>query len=327
MNPLPTSSNPFLNALPAPSNQGTYAPLNASTSGQLVIFVKILEWFELCYTNSTSDPWWAKRFWSGVHAVHTSTALPATLIELLMAHGYVGSASNSLPRPETLLKALKDLVKAGNATSGGPGNPGVAGGSPGGSTAPQTGDLSRWDCRLPPDFKRAASEIYRSIRAAGGHSVREWLLQQFKGSRDSPQFLSLWMLATAIDFALSEAVASGGESKVWQVLSIDDSLEIKFRQLASFVYNNRTGDTAGALQMLAVKPPGSSADIAPEWLVSEVSLYSKYEHQRAERVRTANKHVPDGGKGGGGRGNQGLRPRGGNPKQRPKGGGKGDTQG
>ena len=36
--------------------------------------------------------------------------------------------------------------------------------------------------------------------------------------------------------------------------------------------------------MRALVAPGSGADIAPDWLIGEVTQYSKAEHQRSERV-------------------------------------------
>ena len=46
----------------------------------------------------------------------------------------------------------------------------------------------------------------------------------------------------------------------------------------------RRKDAAGAMRMRAVQPPGSGVDLAPRWLVEEVTVFSKQEHQRAERV-------------------------------------------
>ena len=47
--------------------------------------------------------------------------------------------------------------------------------------------------------------------------------------------------------------------------------------------------------MLAIKAPGAASDIAPTWLVSEVTAHSKAEFQRAERVRRgAGKGSPKG---------------------------------
>ena len=51
------------------------------------------------------------------------------------------------------------------------------------------------------------------------------------------------------------------------------------------MYASRTGDYWGANHMLAVRAPGQSTDIAPEWLISEATTYSKSEYQRSERVR------------------------------------------
>ena len=62
------------------------------------------------------------------------------------------------------------------------------------------------------------------------------------------------------------------------------------RRLAAHVYQARTRDRTGAARMLAISPPGAGLDIAPSWLVNDVTIYSKNEHQRGERV-TAADHV------------------------------------
>ncbi len=66
-------------------------------------------------------------------------------------------------------------------------------------------------------------------------------------------------------------------------------IEIEMRALASQEYLARMGDRCGASQMLAVKPTGVGVDLAPGWLVSEVTQYPKAEHQRRERVESANR--------------------------------------
>ena len=76
--------------------------------------------------------------------------------------------------------------------------------------------------------------------------------------------------------------ASPEEALHW--LGVDDNLELLLRRLASHIYMERTGDKAGATAMRGVRPPGSASDIAPSWLVGEVTCRSKAERQRAERV-------------------------------------------
>ena len=67
--------------------------------------------------------------------------------------------------------------------------------------------------------------------------------------------------------------------------------------------------------MLAIKAPGAASDVAPTWLVSEVTAHSKAEFQRAERVRK-----------GGGKGDPKGKPDTGKRKD-PKGKGKGGKGG
>jgi len=83
------------------------------------------------------------------------------------------------------------------------------------------------------------------------------------------------------------------------------------RRLSSFVYESHTGDRSGAMAMLGKRPPGSRVDIAPSWLVAEVTAHSKAAHQRQERVSSARnvqnraKADPKGKGGKGGKGGRG----------------------
>ena len=93
----------------------------------------------------------------------------------------------------------------------------------------------------------------------------------------------------------------------------DDLVELYLRRLASYVYGTRTGDWSGANYMLAVKAPGSEVDIAPDWLVTDATAFSKAEHQRATRVHEDSKCKGSG--------------KGKDPKGKPKGGGRGSGTG
>eukprot|EP00972_Heterocapsa_arctica_P019810 2922351-Heterocapsa_arctica.AAC.1 len=102
-----------------------------------------------------------------------------------------------------------------------------------------------------------------------------------------------------------------------------DNLEIGLRRLSAHVYELRTGNSSGAMHMLAVRAPGAGVD-APSWLVADVTTFSKAEHQRSERVQ--------GRRGGGyrarGRGDGGGKGRGkGDSSAGADAGGKGDAGG
>ncbi len=88
-------------------------------------------------------------------------------------------------------------------------------------------------------------------------------------------------MATAIDFKLRTCQS---DEELMRTLGTDDMLELSLRRLASFVYEVRSGDKAGAAHMLGVAPPGGQTDIAPTWLVQSASSHSKLEHQRRERA-------------------------------------------
>ena len=175
----------------------------------------------------------------------------------------------------------------------------------------------RWNHQLPPDMRRAGPEIYRSLRSAGAEGARAWLQLEFKGVRAGNLWTDLWQNATMIEYILSKA-ENGAEAMAW--LASDDTLEMLLRRLASYVYEMRTKDKTGAAAMLAVRAPGSAVDVAPTWLVQEITTFSKAEHQRGERVITAAKREAH-GKPAGCRGGAGGLSTGGDKP--PKGGGRG----
>ena len=112
--------------------------------------------------------------------------------------------------------------------------------------------FDKWENQLAPDLKCAAPEIYRSLRSAGATSVRDWLGQNFEGSRRSTEWTDLWNIATRADYALSRAETP---SQLALILATDDGVEIDMRRLGAHVYGTRTGDWQGAAAMLAVKAP------------------------------------------------------------------------
>ncbi len=156
----------------------------------------------------------------------------------------------------------------------------LAAGQP--ASAPAASAGSRWSHGLPADLPRAAPEIYRSLRAEAAANAREWLSAHFKGSRacTNGEWTGLWNAATELDFFVDSLPAD----QVMQQLATSDMAEMHLRALASHVYQARTSDSTGAAMMLAVRPPGVESDIAPAWLISDVTQYSKAEHQRWQRV-------------------------------------------
>ena len=143
--------------------------------------------------------------------------------------------------------------------------------------------------------------------------MRDYLNQNFKGSRDSHIWKDLWTQGQQIDFALAR-VGAYGDLALHQALATDDMLELGLRRIAAYIYEERTRDATGALVMQGVAPPGSSVDIAPSWLVSESTLHSKFEHQRDERVAAARQRNSKGKKGDKGEGKGGKAPKWGDNK-------------
>ena len=135
--------------------------------------------------------------------------------------------------------------------------------------------------RLPPILRRAAPEILQCMYAEGSRSVREWTERNFGSMKNTEMWVDLWNMALQIDHAVADFT---NDPDLLAFLGTSDTAEIILRRLASFKYRQRTGDKVGAQQMLAVHAPGSSAEIAPSWMVQEAPLYSKVEWQRADRV-------------------------------------------
>ena len=192
----------------------------------------------------------------------------------------------------------------------------------------------RWQSQLPPDLQRAAPEIYRNLRTQGAASTREWVDRNFHGDRTGGTWIDMWNLASEVDFELDQEAS---DAAIFQRLATSDGLEIRLRRLASFLYEARTHDRTGALQMLAIAPPGAQVDLAPTWLVTQATNHSRNEYQRAERVAAGRRggrggrHDYDGGRqpgrGGRGRGGQTYDEHGTVAAEEPKGEGRGGKGG
>ena len=122
--------------------------------------------------------------------------------------------------------------------------------------------------------------------AEGSRSAREWVETNFASARGSEMWIEMWDKASLVDIAVAE---HDDDASLMARLASDDNLDTHLRRMASAKYKNRTGDRVGSQAMLVLKPPGASTDIAPSWLVQEVTLHSKFEHQRNERVAAATK--------------------------------------
>ena len=96
-------------------------------------------------------------------------------------------------------------------------------------------------------------------------------------------------MACQVDLELG-GVTDNGEMQ--QRLETSDALEINLRHMAAFVYERRTGDKSGATEIRAGSAPGSGTDVAPLWLVSDATTFSKAEFQRSDRVLTEGKRRP-----------------------------------
>jgi len=232
------------------------------------------------FSQAHSDPFWARRFWTYVGGLEIGGALTAGTTAVLRAFGYIGGTTVTPPKADALEKSLKELeIKATLAQA-----PGVEAQC---CTPLQglkvQGVAPRWARALPPDFRRAAPEIYRSIRASGKLSVKEWVSDEYKGNRDTdPSWRLLWSSAVQIDFALASCTS---EAALIQALETDDRLEISLRELSAHFFEARSKDSCAAQVIRGVATPGRSNEITPSWLLTEATVRSKQEHQRDDRTK------------------------------------------
>ena len=148
-----------------------------------------------------TDPAWAAKLWHCIWSREAQGLLDGGVKALLSGHGYVGQATRSAPCVEELRSGLEALGRVTPASGG----VGIGLPPPGLSPPLPQEDGARWHSTLAPSFQRAAGEIYRSIRSHGAVSVRDWLQQNFEGSRRSDSWVDLWTAATGTDFKLDEA--------------------------------------------------------------------------------------------------------------------------
>jgi len=241
-----------------------------------------------------SDPYWARRFWTYVAGLENGGFLTSGTTAVLRAFGYIGATTVTAPRADALEKSLKELESKATLVQ-----------APGGGAQSfmptqglaDHGEAQRWARTLPPDFRRAAPEIYRSIRASGKLSVKEWVSNEYKGNRETdPTWQLLWSTAMQIDFALAGCTS---EADLFQALGTDDRLEISLRELSAHFFEAHSKDSRAAQVIRGVATPGRSNEITPSWLVTEATAHSKMEYQRDERTKWKKKPKGKGkGKGG-----------------------------
>ncbi len=271
---------------------GAYAPFALAgitrTQGQAS---RLLESFIKQRASSATNPIWPIHFWADVEHEKRSVGLENQILSLLQANGYIGDKTITAPRSglETSLRQL--------SVTGGPahGSGGFADHLNTITNAFYTDNTSNWTTQLPPDFHRAGCEIYRSMLEEGCKNTRSWVSDNTSDAeKKSSEWTDIWSHATGIDFEVGEGRPV---HEVMQQIATSDKAEISLRRLASFIYLRRTGDKVGAEKMLAIKTPGRDRDVAPQWLVDEVSSQTRAEYKLAQTVAGLNR-----GGGGGPRG-------------------------
>ena len=233
-------------------------------------------------TGAGADPYWGQRFWQRVAAMEAQQMITSCVLALLRSQGYIGIQTLSPPRAD-LKAALERLEAAGTI---GP-LPGTAAGSAAPLLAPSAGggtasSMARWTTSLTPDFRRAGPEIYRSMRGSGYLTARDWVSEEYVGSRSEPIWTTLWNAAVQIDFAAGQATT---DEQLEVLLGTDDRLEVGLRYLSAHFFEQATKDKVAAARIRGITAPGSGVPMVPDWLLQDATVLSKSEYQRAERVR------------------------------------------
>eukprot|EP00933_Yihiella_yeosuensis_P081117 TRINITY_DN94662_c0_g1_i1.p1 TRINITY_DN94662_c0_g1~~TRINITY_DN94662_c0_g1_i1.p1 ORF type:complete len:275 (-),score=6.71 TRINITY_DN94662_c0_g1_i1:333-1157(-) len=267
-NNTPVSETKTTANIPTSMSQ-SYAPFNSisqeRTQSQALHVSTMLKQVS---TSAAVNLTWNNRFWNYVWSLEDSGKFDLQIENVLTGHEYIGKGTVTAPRTQKLVQTLYRLMQT----------TGVAHGSMAQSLLAQnTGhkikeqEAMRWSTALPDDFHRGVPATYKSMRASGPASVRDWLQSNYGDCKRTWQFIGLWTAACQIDFRLAQG---GSLTEAIQILASDGGVEMTLGRLAAWVYERRTKDKAGANSMLAIVSPGSNFDVAPLWMISAASTYS-----------------------------------------------------
>ena len=271
--PVPAANAGLLSALHATVHGGAIPPdprPSSNSTSPSVIRATLLALMQ----PGVSPAVGSAAFWSYVTGLAQAGLVDQRTMLILEAFGYTGAATTVIPDPQALSEALGRPLP------------------PAAAAAPQNLANARtmtgaaedaYTARLPESHRRAAPEIYSSMRSEGTASARQWLKDNYQGYKGAgSQWVDLWSQASQIDFMIAKCAT---DAEIMQLLQTDDLLEIMLRHLGAFFYESRTKDRTGAAMMRAVATPGFGRDVVPQWLVADATTFSKAEYQRSERVR------------------------------------------
>lgn len=138
-----------------------YAPLASATGVRTQLQAsQILGALRAAEPGAAFHPSWPLAFWAQVSGLEQREGLEPRLRALLQGHGYGGAPTRAAPE-EALASDLEGLASSAEPLRGG--GAGVSGLAQDVTVLVASPD--RWHASLPGDFRRAAPEIYRSIRA------------------------------------------------------------------------------------------------------------------------------------------------------------------
>ena len=283
--PPPSGLPPAFTSMGAP---GLAAP--AAPSPDLSVLQQLRTQLRTLSASAPTNPAWGQQWWQWISTLESQGFLSPPILAAMRARGYVGPSTKSPPVVVAMNSAfdaleINILRQASPATTSAPLGLAAANSWTGASS-------DQFTQGLPGDFRRAAPEIYRSIRGEGCSSVRQFLQNNFNGYRGpgatqwtdlslGPGGYPMWSVATQVDMALG---ACSTDQEMLLLLASDDRLETSLRHLGAHFYEQRTQDRTGADHMRATSTPGTLRDVVPGWMVGEATTHSKSEFQRAERV-------------------------------------------
>ena len=256
----------------APTTQSPPLHDHDQNVGSAQVLHGLMSFFQTAATN----PAWGRQFWAWVTNLISTGALGPKVILMLQAKGYLGPQTVSPPDVPSLKRGLEEL-SFNTPQQFVPGIDLAA------ANNWQGASTNQFASGLPIDMKRAAPEIYRSIRMEGTSSVRQWVKDNYVGYKGpgAASWTDLWSTASSVDIALASCTS---ENQMIELLTTDDRLEVGLRHLGAFFYEQRTRDRVGAAHMRAFSTPGVTRDVMPTWMVADATTHSKAEYQRSERV-------------------------------------------
>ncbi len=190
---------------PMPGVARRWSPLGG-TSRSAMQAGELLTKFPLCEGREATVRWQTRHFRQDVSVHMNAGPREPDVMQLRKGNGYTGAATGTAPQPS--FTAELESARDRGAPLQGVGGTAAAAASPEAGIADGLQNVS-CDASLPSDMRRAAPNIYRSMRQAGSKSCREWLLKNYHGYRRGNEWTSCYNVAMEVDFSLRDCRSVG----------------------------------------------------------------------------------------------------------------------